>query len=329
MKYLVTGATGFIGSHLVEKLLSNKAQVRALVRKTSNKQLLEKLEVELVEGDILDKGSLRKALEGIDIVFHCAALVTDWAKRKDFYDSIVRGTENVLGAAYEAKAKRFIYLSSCEVYGNPGKDNIAEDFPCVTGQHPYTDSKIIAEKSVWKYQEKGLPSVILRPATIYGPRCEYLLKEIALMVKANRMILIDHGRAKARLCYVDNLADALLLAATNEKAVGQVFNVSDGSRTTWKEFVDKIAQILESPSPRFSISYRTAYFIAVIMELFAGIFRMKRRPPVTKMAVRLTGTDEYFSIERIKRELGFVPRVGFEEGMERTGKWLKGMEEFR
>ncbi len=329
MKYLVTGATGFIGSHLVEKLISNKAQVRALVRETSNKQLLEKLEVELVEGDILNKNSLRKALMGIDIVFHCAALVTDWAKRKDFYASIVQGTGNVLEAAHEAKAKRFIYLSSCEVYGNPGKDNITEDFPLVTGQHPYTDSKIMAEKLVWEYCKKGLPAVILRPATIYGRRCEYLIKEIARLIKSGRMILINQGRAKARLCYVENLADALLLAATHDKAVGQVFNVSDGCRTTWKELVDKIAKILECPPPKLSVSFPAAYIIATVMEFFAGILQLKRRPLVTKMAVRMTGTDQYFSIEKIKRELGFVPRVDFEEGMERTGKWLKKMDEFR
>jgi nucleoside-diphosphate-sugar epimerase len=323
MRCLVTGATGLVGSHLVAKLRGRKVFVRALVRKSSDVKLLNKWEVEQAEGNLLDRASLSPAMEGIDTVFHCAALVTDWAKRHDFQVHNVYGVRNVLEAAWRARVKRFVHVSSCEVYGNPGIDNINEEFPVVIGQHPYTDSKVAGEKLVRDYIDRGMEAVILRPSSIYGPRSISIVKEIAVLLMKRQMILVNQGRAIARLCYVENLADALILAAGKDQAVGQIYNVTDGCRTTWKQFVDRIAQEINAPLANLSLPYSAAYSLSTVMELFSKITQREERPLATLLACRMFGTNQYFSIEKIKRDLGFAPEIGFDEGMAKVGKWLR------
>lgn len=318
----MTGATGLVGSHLVERLCAENKRVRVLVRKTSERDWLKSLAAEIWEGDLNDPAGLAAAAAGCSRIFHCAALVTDWAKREDYHAVNVAGTENLLAAACSAGIKRLIHLSSCDVYGNPGRDNVTEEWPRITGQHPYGDSKIAGEKLVEKYRERGLETVILRPATIYGPRSRMLVGTLAGLIKQRRLVLVNHGRAGARLCYVGNLVEAMLLAAGHPGAVGEVYNVGDGSRVTWREFFDRIAQAINAPPPRFSLPYPLAYLFACGAELAARLPGKSGRPLATRYLCRMMGIDQYFSIEKIKSELGFVPRVGFADGMEKTAEWL-------
>ena len=322
-----------MGSHLVGKLRSSGAFVRALVRDTSKAKLMEQTGAEIVQGDLLDYNCdrlLRRAASGMDVVFHCAAKVSDWASRDEYIDVNVEGTENILKASLAEGVGRFVHLSSCEVYGNPGRENITESARVVYGQHSYTDSKIEAEDLVWKYHDLyELPAVILRPSTIYGPGANYIFDEIADLILNKRLILINKGEAKARLCYVENLVDAMIIAATHDDAVGQVYNVSDGCKTTWREVYEKIDNILKSSvlessfTYRFSLPYIFAYLYSSVMEYAARIFQMSKRPRATRMGCRLTGIDQSFSIEAI-RKLGFEPKVGFEKGIKRFGRWMLG-----
>jgi len=208
---LVTGATGFIGGHLAQRLVAEGQRVRALVRATSDTSLLDDQGVETVVGDLTDAASLAGVADGCETVFHCGALVSDWATSAEIAAANLSGTRNVLAAA--ASVPRFVHLSTTDVH-------LASNW--------YARSKRAAEEEVRRV--RGADAVILRPATVYGPRSTELVGEIASAIRAGNMLLVDRGRAIAGLCYVDNLVDAALMGRPGE------FDITDGLDVTWRRF---------------------------------------------------------------------------------------------
>ena len=323
MRNLVTGGSGFLGSHLVETLVARGENVRALVRPTSKKAHLKSLGVELAYGDLNDIQSLREAMQDIERVYHCAALATDWGTWEMFRCANVTGVSNLLEAALEADISKFIHVSSSDVYGHPDC-SADEDAPYRLRAWPYGDTKIEAEHRVWMYyRQHGLPTTVVRPVSIYGPRSPTLVLEIVELLKSGRMIHIGKSDKPAGLTYVTNVVDVLLLAADNEKSVGQAYNACDGSDITWRQYVDRLAEIVGVSSPRVVIPYRLAYLTGWVMEKTYGAVRIKTRPLLTRMAVELFGTNQGFSIDKARRELGYEPKVDFDEGMRRVEVWLR------
>jgi nucleoside-diphosphate-sugar epimerase len=322
-KCLVTGGSGFLGSHLVEALVARGDKVRVLVRPTSKTALLESLGVELVHGDMKDASSLKSAVQGVERVYHCAAFAADWGPKDEFQATNVVGLRNLLDAALEAKVKKFIHVSTTDVYGHPNYPADETAPYKMRGWH-YGDTKIMGEKLVWEYhREHGLPVTVVRPVNIYGPRSTSFVLELAELIKSGDMVHIGKKEQPAGLVYVTNVVDLILLAADSKKSIGQAYNTSDGSDASWAKYMEKLAKSIGAESPKTTIPYRLAYFAGWVMEGIYSTFRIQSRPLLTRMMVELFGTNQGFPIEKARQELGYEPKVGFDEGMSHVEAWLR------
>ncbi|HUA75841.1 MAG TPA: aminotransferase class III-fold pyridoxal phosphate-dependent enzyme [Solirubrobacteraceae bacterium] len=326
---LVTGASGFIGGRLVARLLEEGHPVRCLVRPSSDTSRLEGLDVEIATGDLTSAGSLARAVRGCDYVFHCGALVSDWATTQEITRTNVEGTRTLLEASAEASVKRFIHFSTTDVYGHPGGARIDERHATANGfSNWYAQTKLDAEAEVRRAEAAhALDAVILRPATVYGPGSREVVGEIARAILARNMLLIDGGRAVAGLCYVDNLLDAAMLARRHEAAPGEAFNVSDGLDVTWRQFADGLADGLGCAKVRWSMPYRLASGVGFSLEQGYRLLRratgLQAAPLLSRQAVQVLGRDQDFCNRKARETLGWEPRVGYAAGMEATLAWLR------
>lgn len=250
---LVTGASGFIGGRLVDYLVSYcHANVRALVRNFGHAVYIARLPVNLVPGDLTDRESLRQAVSGCEIVFHCAAGMT--GEDVERIGTTVEGTRNILDAALEANVKRFVYISTVAVYGPDPGSIVDENTPLVKSGDLYADSKLEAEKLVIQYGvEKHLPVTILRPTIVYGPRSGSWTLGPLNNIRAGKLAFINGGSGFANQVYIDDVVQALLLAATRPEAIGEVFVISNGKWVTWKEFFGYYERMLGVDIPHISL----------------------------------------------------------------------------
>ena len=325
---LVTGASGFIGGHLAERLVQEGFQVRCLVRESSDTSLLDKLDVEIAVGDLTSARSLTRATEHCRYVFHCGGFVSDWATPKEIARINVEGTRNLLDAAVGASVERFVHFSTTDVYGYPGHAGVEETFACSEFRNWYSQTKRTAEAAVRAaHEDCRLETVILRPATVYGPRSTDVVGEIAKAIRGGNMLLVDGGRAVAGLVYVDNLVDAALLAARHDAAPGQAFNASDGLPVTWREFTDGLADGLGCRQVRRSMPYWMASGIGFSLEHGYRALRRTTRlttpPLLSRQAVQMLGRDQDFSNRKARELLGWEPRVDYATGLDATLAWLR------
>jgi ornithine--oxo-acid transaminase len=326
---LVTGASGFVGGHVVERLEREGFQVRCLVRASSDTTFLDGLGVELALGDLRDATSVRAAAEGCRFVIHCGAQVTDWEVATELERVNVLGTRNVLEAAVRAGVERFVHVSTTDVYGYPGAPAVDESYdPGATFHNWYAETKRKAEDEVRRCErEHALPVVILRPATVYGPRSRELVQKIASALQGGYMLHVGDGSAVAGLSYVDNLVDATVLALRHEAAPGQVFNVSDGVPVTWKQFTDDLARGLDVRPVQLKAPYWIASAAGTSLELgyrsLRKLTRLRTEPLLSRQAVQVLGRHQDFSSARLRHVLGWAPRVDYERGLATTLEWLK------
>jgi ornithine--oxo-acid transaminase len=325
---LVTGATGFIGGHLAKRLTQEGYQVRCLVRATSDTSLVDELDVEVAVGDLTNARSLARAADGCRYVLHCGALVSDWATPQEIARINVQGTRNLLEASVGASVQRFVHFSSTDVYGYPGGASIDETHSATRFRNWYAQTKLAAEAEVRRMERThALDAVILRPATVYGPRSTDVVGEIARAMRKGNMILVDGGRAIAGLCYVDNLVDATVLALRHEEARGHAFNASDGLPITWKQFTDGLAEGLGCSEARWSLPYWLANGIGFSLEhgyrLLRRTTRLTTPPLLSRQAVHVMGRDQSFSNRKARELLGWEPSIDYATGLEATVAWLQ------
>jgi acetylornithine/succinyldiaminopimelate/putrescine aminotransferase/nucleoside-diphosphate-sugar epimerase len=325
---LITGASGFIGGHLARRLSEEGHAVRCLVRESSDTRALEGLDVELAVGDLSDRASLERAVGGCRYVFHCGALVSDWATREEIFATNVTGTRNLLEASARAGVNRFVHFSSTDIYGYPGGRAVDETQRPGPFRNWYSQTKLEAEAEVRRAgAEHSLETVILRPATVYGPGSVEVVGEIARAIRGRNMLLIDRGRAVAGLCYVENLIDAALIAQRHPEAAGRAFNVTDELAITWREFTDGLAAGLDCASVRWSIPYWLANALGTTLE---HGYRLLRRGTglstpalLSRQAVQVLGRQQDFSNRKARETLGWEPRVDYATGLQATVAWLR------
>lgn len=319
---LVTGATGFIGGRLAERLAQETgARVRALARTPAKAAPLAAIGCEVVEGDLADAASLARATAGCAVVFHAAAWVSEQGSRQAVWATNVAGAARLVDAARAAGAARFVHVSSCAVYGSRQAFDIDESTPMRTGHTRYADSKIAAEEVIWQASQRhGLPVVVARPSQVYGLGSpQFTLRPLA-MIRQGRMVLIDGGRHLCKPVYIDNLVDGLILCATVDAAVGEAFNFADGAPVPWRDFFGAYAAMAGAPKLP-SISYPAAWMAAL---LFEGYARLRgKEATFNRMVVRSLHSNNSFCIEKAQRLLGWQPRVDLAEGMRRTEAWLR------
>jgi nucleoside-diphosphate-sugar epimerase len=323
MRALVTGANGFVGSTLCRKLVERGDTVRGLVRRTSDLGLLQGVSIERFLGDLLDRSSLTEAMQGVDVVYHVAGAVTDWGALEYFRRVNVEGTRNVLDAAVENRARRFVYVSSAAVHGF-GAQDMDECTPMPDTRFPYCQSKREAEALVLGYHRQAkIQATVVRPGDLYGPGDRVVLLNLAGLLESGWLAYIGRGDKVGALTYVENLADALILAGNVADAAGEAYVITDGLRLTWREYLVKLTAALDLPGPRFSIHPSLAYAVAWLLEGTYWLFHLRRRPPLTLYLVAHMSKDYHFRIDKARRELGYEPRVGLEEALVRTAAWYR------
>jgi nucleoside-diphosphate-sugar epimerase len=243
---LVTGATGFIGGRLVERLvLGEGARVKALVSSYSRCARIARFPVELALGDVLDRRSLAGAAAGCEVVFHCAYGNRGTAEERRRVN--VDGTANLLVAAAAAGA-RVVHVSSQMVYGVRERGEIDENSPRRRSGRTYADSKLEAEEHVLRAAEEGQPVTVLQPTAVYGPHAPVWTVSVLERMRAGRVPLIDGGEGTCNAVYVDDVVSAMILAATSPAALGECFLISAAEPVTWREFYASYEAMLGVPA---------------------------------------------------------------------------------
>jgi nucleoside-diphosphate-sugar epimerase len=327
---LVTGATGFVGSHVAEALVRHGDGVRALARGAADTAFLEQLGVSIIRGDLADAASLRDVVAGVDVVVHCAAKVGDWGHVDEFRKVNVEGLRALFDATLGKPLHRFIHVSTLGVYEARHHYGIDETEP-LPEKHidGYTQSKVEAERLALQYHRKqGVPVVILRPGFVYGPRDRTVLPRLADRLRERSVIYIARGKYALNTTFVGNIADAVVLAFDSPNAIGEVFNITDGEFVSKRRFFEAVADGLGVKRPR-SFPPVPVWLARWMANWRESKFRRENRPNpprITQAQLKFAGLNLDFSIAKARAKLGYTPRVLFDEGMKRAVEWYRQQE---
>jgi nucleoside-diphosphate-sugar epimerase len=318
---LVTGGSGFLGRHLARGLAERGDRVRALVRDPASASELTALGVEVVQGDLTDEASLRRAVAGVDRLFHAAGLVGDWIDRERAVAVNVDGTRRLLEAAVQAGVTRAVHVSSLSVLGTKHHRGTDETGPYAYGD-PYTDTKIESERLALEFASDGrIEVVVIRPGFVYGPGDNHVLGPLVERLRSGRFAFVGDGSKELNTVYVDDVVQAALLADAVPAAAG-IYNITDGRNTTLREFVTCVCAHLGLELPTRQVPAVVARAAAAIMEPVARAAGTKGPPPLSRGRLRFLHYNQRYSIERARRELGYEPRVSYREGLPQALDWI-------
>jgi len=282
MRVLVTGASGFIGSHLAVRCEQEGYHVRALVRK-GNAAIprLQEQGITVIEGDIRDAAVVHRAAEGCDFIVHAAAVASDWGEPQDFIDINIGGTRNVAEAALQNRVGRLVYLSSIEVFDHLKSGRIDERTPFHPRNQPYPDTKIAATRLIGEYAAKGQEISIVYPSMVYGPGDRTIFPLLADGIRKGQLFYWAH-HARMTLIYIDNLVDLLMLAATHPAAAGEGFLACDTGHLTFEAFCERLSTGIHARRPFIYIPFSLAYLLASMMEMTYRLAESGKRPLLTR-----------------------------------------------
>jgi nucleoside-diphosphate-sugar epimerase len=326
MRFLITGATGFIGGHVVDSCMERDQQVSAIVRPTSDTAELERRGVTLYRGALTDAGLLRGAVAEADVVVHCAAKVGDWGPVDEYRAVNVEGLRALLDACKGQALARFIHVSSLGVYAARHHHGTDETEPLPRRHRDgYSQSKVEAERlALHYYDEFGVPVVVLRPGFVYGPRDRTVMPRL-IEALGRGAVRYPGGRGQRALntIYVGNLVHALLLAVENDQAVGQVYNLTDGEAVSKRRFIEAIADAMGLPHPHLMPPYWLAWVVTWCYEKIAKVRGRTAAPVFNFTRLKFLGLNLDFSIEKARHELGYRARWSFDDAMVETMDWYK------
>jgi nucleoside-diphosphate-sugar epimerase len=354
--FLITGASGFIGGRIIERLRhDHHCHIKALVHNLNHATRIARLKIKIIPGDILDKNLLADITKNVNYVIHCAVGTSPNAKlnRK----ITVEGTRNILQASQKNQVNRFVYLSTASVYGYPLPPVCNEKTPYqVVADDLYNHDKIAAEKIALKFTHRPLPLVILQPTIVYGPYSTPWTIRPIRQLQHHELFLVNHGQGLANPIYIDNLVDAIFLSLTKKAAANQKMIISDGQPITWKNFYEAYQKMtpqsqlshyglfhkyqLKLLSLPISLALKTTQ---ITRNFFDPLSLLKTRPPLIDNAViplyqkaqsienlskdknlQVFFQDKcVFEIEKAKKILGYSPKISFTQGMKLTKQWLK------
>jgi nucleoside-diphosphate-sugar epimerase len=331
MKVMVLGGTGFIGSHLVERLANNGFDVVVPARKESKRKSLPTGSVQVVEADLLRPGSLDGLMEGVDTVFHLAAIRgSGWSLGDEEVFRVNVGiTRNLMEAAVSQSVKRCIYMSSVSVYGHPSNVLVSEEYPCSPVTR-YGQTKYESEKLVEEFHRKDkLLSTIIRPVITYGPGDTWgMVAKLISLINLNRYLTIGNGENRVHLIYINDLIDGLMLILNNHAARGRTYIFAGEEPITINRLAGIISVALGKRVINLHIPILFARLAAHFMEFSYRLLAIHNEPLVTLDKIDIMCRDRAFDFKRAKEDLRFAPKVGYEEGIERTVAWLKAAELF-
>ncbi|MBN2599190.1 MAG: NAD(P)-dependent oxidoreductase [Candidatus Thermoplasmatota archaeon] len=307
MYCLVTGASGFIGSALVKRLVQRGHRVRAVLHTTSPPK--PETQAEYVVADLANPRSLSPLISDIDVVFHCAALVKDFGPKKEIMNINLKGTQYLVQAS-KNKIRQFIYLS--HLHSTSSKYIGA-----------YSASKGFAERYLLKqHQNDQFPVVIIRPGSVFGPGAITWCLRPLQAIQQDRIALIDHGAGIFLHTYIENLLDGLLSVLTASHLDGEIIEITDGdNNTTWKTYLNDLAALARKPPITRNLTKTTASLLSHSMMIRYSL--LHKTPLLTPTAVHLFTSHRTVSLEKANKLLGYSPIVDYAEAMKSIEQWLK------
>lgn len=328
MKAVVTGAGGFLGLYLVERLVARGDEVRAFCRGSYPE--LDALGVETVRGDIRNRNETIAACEGADVVFHVAAIAGIGMRWRDFFEINVLGTRHVLEGCRQCGVPRLVYTSSPSVTfdgGNQEGVDESEPYPERFLAH-YPHSKAIAEREVLEANgSNGLLTCSLRPHLIWGPRDRHLIPRLLDRARSGRLRRVGEGKNLVDMIYVENAAEAHLQAADaltqGSPVAGSAYFLSQGEPVNCWNWINDILALANLPPVQKTISASAAHKVGAVLEGIYRMLRLRGEPPMTRFLAAQLSTHHYFNITRAREDFGYSPRVSTEEGMRRLGQELR------
>jgi len=321
MKALVTGANGFTGSYLTRNLLQRGYDVRVLVRKSSNLEALKDLPVEIHYADLAKDEPLDAAVDGVDVVFHIAALYrAENVPKKMFWDVNVGGTRRLLQAAQRVGIQRFVHCSTVGVQGEIKNPPATEEAPYAPGDY-YQDSKTEGEKLALQFfREHNMPGTVVRPVGIYGPGDTRFLK-LFKFIYNGKFRMIGSGKVLYHLTFVEDLVEGIALAGEKDEALGETFTIGGAEYVTLNELVQKIAGILDRPVPKMRIPVWPVWTAGALCELLCRPLGIE--PPIFRRRVDFFIKDRAFDISKARTMLGYERKVPLDTGLKITAEWYK------
>jgi nucleoside-diphosphate-sugar epimerase len=319
LQALVTGAGGFLGSAIVRQLGRTGDSVRCMLKRTERVNATTGMSREVVEADLLEPASLRQAIMGIDVVFHCAAVLPGRGDDAQMLAVNVLGTRNLLEASCEAGVSRFVLASTDSVYGGRACVGACEHTPVDLDYFPegiYPRTKYDAERFVLEaHRAQRIDAVILRPCLMYGPGVSAGNEILKRWARKRVRLLLDRGMARLSLGYVDDVAAAFVLAAKTARASGQIFNVSDGAIYSRREILETVADFV---GRRPAVISMPSFLLTCVGTLLLPIVR--RIAPAAASLVdperfRFAASDHVIDCSKAMRELGYAPTTRLREGL--------------
>jgi nucleoside-diphosphate-sugar epimerase len=321
MKLLVTGGTGFIGSHLAEEGRRRGADVVVLglaerPEERANAELLARQGVAILPGSITDAGLCERAMREVTHVFHLAVAMREGGKSDEFFERVnLEGTRRLLEAAGAAKVERFVYCGTIGIYGHRAPGVTSEGSPLHPG-NIYERTKVAAERMVRELAPTlRLPYTILRPADVYGPRDQRLLK-LFKGVRAGRFPLFGDGSGRRHMVYVDDVVSAFFAACERPAAVGEGVIVAGPRPCTLRELIEEVRRA--TGSARFGRRLPLTPMLAAAAVVEDVCQALKLDPPIYRRRMDFFTSDSAFDTSRARQVLGWAPQVELDEGVRRT-----------
>ena len=316
---LVTGASGFTGTHLCRRLLQEGGAVRAFVRPSSNPHTLGSMGAEIVRGDVRDPDSVKHAVRGVKRVYHLAAVYRQEAvSRQQVWDTHVTGTQVLLEASLKAGVERFVHCSTVGVQGAIANPPAKETAPYHPGDE-YQRTKMEGERLALKFfGETGLPGVIIRPAGIYGPGDLRFLK-LFKHIQSRRFVMFGNGEVLYHFTYVQDLVTGMKLASERPEAIKQIYTIAGNEYVTLNTLVALVADCVGAPRPRWRFPFWPLWLASVGCEIVCKPLGIE--PPLYRRRADFFRKDRAFDISKAKTDLGYMPQMDLKTGLQITADW--------
>ena len=323
-RVLITGASGFIGGSLSRRFVDEGWRVRCHYRRpsvTDNLRELGKRGAELIRLDLappeppVNNARILELMKGADLVYHAAALTSDWGPRSSFERANVQAAEAVVDAAADSGVKRFVYVSSLSVHGFGPHRNSTEEGPYYPLTHYYQETKKRAESIVLSRIRKDFEVCVIRPGNVYGPCDTTMIFPIFNAIGKGIMGTVGGGGALTPPVFIDDLLDALIAAGTLPAAAGETVNITGDEDITWRQFLELAAAAVGCRPPRMNLPAWIALPLARVFNVLWAAAGAGKAPPITPYRVKQLSNDFHFDMSKARQLLGYDPKMSCAVGL--------------